>query len=103
MYLIIPIVQAIAGALWLVEAAVLLPGSLRVWRGTGDAIDAGRIPLFMLGFILPGFSLRWLIWPHALATMNVAELSFWAALYLAEAGTAVFCIAAHRAFNRALR
>lgn len=99
----VPILQAICGALWLIEAAVLVPGLIRVWRARSDALDAGRIPIFVFALVQVGFSARWFIWPHAIAVMGPSELAFWAACYSGSAASALACILMHRAANRGLR
>ncbi len=95
--------QALCGVLWLAEAAILAPGAWRVWRHRGDALDAGRVPIMVFALVQVGFSARWFIWPHAIVTMGPTELAFWATCYALSAGSAVFCIAAHRSVSRGLR
>jgi hypothetical protein len=73
---------------------------VRTWRGKGDALDAIRGPVFFVGVVQIGFSVRWLIWPHAIPVMTQAELSTWSGLYVLSIMCAVGMIFAHRFAER---
>lgn len=95
---LVQVMQILSGLAWLVPTLMIFPGVVRTWLGKGDPIDAMRGPIFFVGVVQIGFSVRWLLWPHALPAMGKTELSTWAGLYvlsvLCAAGLAVaHCIA----------
>jgi len=100
---VVQVLQAVCGVLWAVVALVLALGVLRVMQGRGDALDAGRMPVFIVALTQAGFSGRWLIWPHAMGAMGSAELACWSTLYVISAAAALFCLAGHLPANRKLR
>lgn len=92
---LVQILQVAAAVAWLIPAVMLLPGIWRVWMRRADPIDALRVPIWLTSLLMIGFSVRWLIWPHALPTMNLTELTAWAALYAGSIIAAVSLALAH--------
>lgn len=100
MIALVQILQIAAGIAWLLPTLMIFPGVVRTWLGTGDQIDAMRGPIFFVGIVQIGFSVRWLLWPHALPAMGKTELSTWAGLYVLSVMCAAGLAVAHRIAER---
>jgi hypothetical protein len=97
---LVQFLQIVSGLAWLLPTLIMAPGIVRVWRGRGDSIDAMRGPVFFIGIVQIGFTIRWLIWPHAIPVMGATELSTWAGLYVLSIMCAVGIACANRFAER---
>lgn len=97
---LVQVLQIASGLAWLLPTLAILPGMIRTWRGTADAIDVMRGPIFFVGIVQIGFSVRWAIWPHAIPVMGATELSTWSGLYVLSIMGAVGLVIANRFADR---
>ena len=78
---IVATLQLLSGLAWLVPAIYLTPRIVRSWQRGASRATALAAPIGFLCWLMVGFSIRWLIWPHAIDDMTSAELVAWSALY----------------------
>lgn len=90
MIAIIQAIQLVSGVLWLIPALLLTGRILRSWRAGATRATVLAAPIGFVAWMQVGFVVRWMLWPHALGTMNVLELTAWAALYLLSSGLALW-------------
>lgn len=93
---IVPFFQVACGVLWLTPLILFAPAVARVWRGTGDPIDVILSPLAFLSADQSGFSIRWVLFPHAIKVMPPGEILLWTGLYTLSALCALGLVVAWR-------
>lgn len=89
------LLQLVCGLLWLVPVAFLSPRAWRAVHGRASTIDLLRMPMMMVALSQVLFSVRWMLWPHSLPTMQSDELLFWTGAYVLSAIAAAGTIYAH--------
>jgi hypothetical protein len=87
---LVQILQALSGVLWLAPAVFLTPRILGAWRQGASRTVMLSAPIGFVAWLMFGFSVRWFVWPHAIATMAGDELLAWSALYALSGFLAVW-------------
>lgn len=87
---LVQFLQGVSGTLWLVTALFLSPRIVALWRPGATRTQMLSAPVCFMAWLMAGFAERWLVWRHALASMDSSELLTWAALYLLSAVCAVW-------------
>lgn len=87
---IVQVLQAVSGVLWLGTALYITPRIFAAWSPKATRAQILIAPSGFVGWILCAFSLRWFVWPHAMAGMVESELMAWASLYGGSALCAVW-------------
>jgi hypothetical protein len=73
--------QIISGVAWLISSFWLWPYAWRTFHGTGSVHDLMGTILVFVALNQSGFTSRWLIFPHSLASMEPHEMLYWIGLY----------------------
>lgn len=74
--------QVVSSLTWLMVATfIVTPFLFKRLRNIRVEWTTNPDLLVMMGLTQAGFSLRWMVWPHALPSMGWDELSAWAILY----------------------
>lgn len=84
------LLQIISGLLWLVLGVYLFPRVLNSLSGKASRAVMLSMPIAFLGFLMAGFSLRWILWSSAAGHMDRMELVTWLGLYVLSAFLALW-------------
>ena len=85
MIALVQFLQLVSGVAWLLPAIVLTSRIVGSWKRSASRATMLAAPIGFLAWMQVGFTVRWLVWPHALTAMNGTELTTWAALYALSA------------------
>lgn len=100
--LLVQLLQLLSGLAWLLPMALFAPAVWRIWRAPmrgparPDPLDVLVSPLAFIAALQVGFIIRWMLFPHAIGTMEGTELAVWSGLYTLSIAAAVLSIVAWR-------
>lgn len=96
----IPTLQIIAGLSWLIAAIFYSKSVWRVLASRAKWIDVFRALFVFVALTQVGFTVRWLVWPHAIGQMGFYEQLTWAILYTMSAILGAALVVASYFFER---
>jgi hypothetical protein len=89
-----------SGACWIAPLTLFLPSVYRIWRGSADALDVMLSPVAFVAANQIGYVARWVLFPHAMTTMQSRELIMWSGLYTLSSLSALTLAGAWRVARR---
>lgn len=86
------LLQLLSGVAWFFPAFYLTGRILRSWRSGASRSTLLAAPIGFVAWMMVGFVIRWIVWPHSIEVMHPAETTTWAALYLMSIGLAIWVL-----------